>query len=318
MPKIRARRKDSGYMLLLLMVAVAMLTITMLGVARNYRREIQRDREVEMIHRGEQYARAVQRYYRKYGTYPTSIEQLLGVNNIRFLRKKYKDPMSPDGEWKLAHPTDIKLTPAGGLTPAAGTVTGAATAPANAVDTGANANSTSQSAFGTSQSTGSTSQSAFGTSASGINQNTDSTSTSTTGATPTSGNNLAQGTGALGSSMGGTGTNSNAANPVLGGGPLLGVVSKQTTEGIHSFGDKTKYSEWYFIYDPTQDKGQLLVGPYNPKMFVGSANSGLGNSNKGSSAGGQPTTPSSGSPTTPSVTSPSMNTPSSSTPSTTP
>ena len=42
-------------MLLVLMLAVAVLTITMLGVARNYRRSILRDREVEMIHRGEQY-----------------------------------------------------------------------------------------------------------------------------------------------------------------------------------------------------------------------------------------------------------------------
>ena len=51
-------RSDSGYMLLFLMLAVAVLTITMLGVARNYRRSILRDREVEMIHRGEQYERA--------------------------------------------------------------------------------------------------------------------------------------------------------------------------------------------------------------------------------------------------------------------
>ena len=35
-----------------------------------------------------------------------------------------------------------------------------------------------------------------------------------------------------------------------------GVVSKAKTEGIHSFGDKSKYNEWFFIYDPTQDTGQ--------------------------------------------------------------
>ncbi len=52
-------------MLLVLMLAVAVLTITMLEVARNYRRSIMRDREVEMIHRGDQYARAVKRFYAK-------------------------------------------------------------------------------------------------------------------------------------------------------------------------------------------------------------------------------------------------------------
>src|ERR1035437_3870894 len=91
------RRNDSGYMLLFLMIAVAVLTITMLEVARNFRRGIIRDREVEMMHRGDQYARAVKRYYKKNGNYPSSIEQLEQTNKIRYLRKRYKDPMSPDG-----------------------------------------------------------------------------------------------------------------------------------------------------------------------------------------------------------------------------
>src|ERR1700687_688414 len=100
---------DSGYMLLFLMLAVAVLTITMVGAARNYRLGIHRDREVEMIHRGTEYARAVRKYFHKFGRYPNSIEQLENTNNLRFLRKKYKDPMSPDGECKLAHITDISL-----------------------------------------------------------------------------------------------------------------------------------------------------------------------------------------------------------------
>lgn len=283
-------------MLLFLMVAVAVLTITMLGVARNFRRGIQRDREVEMIHRGEQYARAVRRYYHKFGSYPVSIEQLQSSNNLRFLRKKYKDPTSPDGEWKLVHPTDIKLKAGGGLTPAAGTVTGTATA--NPGDTGTNASSINQNTTSTNQNT---KGSAFGANGTG------------------SPSNAAQDTGGPEGGVGGTGgagTNGNAANSVLGGGPLLGVVSKQTTEGIHSFGDKSKYSEWFFIYDPIQDKGQLLVGPYNPNMFVGTANSGLGTPNKSPSGSGQLATPDPGSSMTPSPTTPSS-TPTPTLPSTT-
>ena len=102
-----SRRSDSGYMLLFLMLAVAVLTITMLGVAHNYRRSILRDREVEMIHRGEQYERAVRRYYKKNGSYPVSIEQLEDTNKIRYLRKRYKDPMTPDGTWQIVHLTDL-------------------------------------------------------------------------------------------------------------------------------------------------------------------------------------------------------------------
>jgi type II secretory pathway pseudopilin PulG len=104
-----AARRQAGFMLLLLMLAVAVMTIMALRVAQSYRHRIQRDREVEMIHRGVQYARAVKRYYRKFGVYPTSIEQLEETNKIRFLRKRYEDPMATDGKWKIAHLNDIKL-----------------------------------------------------------------------------------------------------------------------------------------------------------------------------------------------------------------
>src|SRR6266511_1077862 len=90
-----SRERQSGYMLLLLMLAVAMLSITMLSVATNYRQSIRRDREVEMIHRGAQYVRAVRLYCRKNNSsYPPSIDRLLETNKIRYLRKRYKDPMT--------------------------------------------------------------------------------------------------------------------------------------------------------------------------------------------------------------------------------
>jgi hypothetical protein len=62
--------KESGYMLLFLMLAVAVLMITMLGVARNYRRSIVRDREVEMMHRGDQYSRAIKRFTKRTAATP--------------------------------------------------------------------------------------------------------------------------------------------------------------------------------------------------------------------------------------------------------
>jgi type II secretory pathway pseudopilin PulG len=228
LPRNASRRSESGYMLLVLMLAVAVLTITMSEVARNYRRAVQRDKEVEMIHRGEQYARAIQKFYKKNHTYPLTLEQLENTNNIRYLRKRYKDPMSPDGEWKIAHQADIAtLKGVGNLTPppvagAGGAAAGAAAAAAQAT-----------------------------------------TTTNIITSTPT------QGTGSSAGSS--AGTSGNSSNPVFGGGPVFGVVSKMTTEGIHSFGDKTKYSEWFFVYIPTQDTvaGRLLVGPYNPNLVVG-------------------------------------------------
>jgi type II secretory pathway pseudopilin PulG len=285
--RIRTRRagnqcKDSGYMLLFLMIAVAVLTIMMLGVARNYRRGLIRDREVEMMHRGDQYSRAIKRYYKKNGTYPISIEQLEKANNIRYLRKRYKDPMSPDGAWKLVHLTDITLKAGGGLAPAAGA--GAQTA-FGAV--GASAiGGASSSAFGSASSSAiGQANSASGTPDTGAATGATTAGTTTAGTTDAATNSGATTLTTTSTTAGGTGTSNNAATggQVLGGGPFLGVVSKMKAEGIHSFGDKTKYNEWFFIYDPTQDRGQLLVGPYNPNMFLGaSSGTGLNPTNSGS------------------------------------
>jgi type II secretory pathway pseudopilin PulG len=290
--------KDSGYMLLLLMLAVAVLTITMLGVARSYKRAVQRDREVEMIHRGEQYERAVRRFYIKNSRYPVSLEQLENMNKTSYLRKRYKDPMSPDGEWKLVHATDVKLTATGaqpvttgtGTQPADGSQPGTQTGSQTGQDTGSSStggNAGAGNTTGGGATTGNNSGSAFGNSGSSGTGNSGSAfgNSGTSGGGTGSGiGNSTQGSSAFGNSSGA----GNAANgQVLGGGDVYGVVSKSKKEGFHIYGEKGKYNEWFFIYDPSMDKGQLLVGPYNPKMFVGTANSGLG-SGTGTTGTGAP------------------------------
>ena len=37
------------------------------------------------------------------------------------------------------------------------------------------------------------------------------------------------------------------------------------------FNKKTHYNEWYFIYDPTTDRGGLISSPYTGKVFAGAA-----------------------------------------------
>jgi type II secretory pathway pseudopilin PulG len=244
-------------MLLILMLTVAIMTIAMLGVARNYRRSIIRDREVEMIHRGEQYERAVRLFYRKFSRYPNTLEELENTNKIRFLRKRYKDPMTKDGTWKLAHLTDVTLKGSTGLATAA-VATGATTSPFQANNGDLSSQATADAAAAVAAAAANPNQSTGG-------NTTDSSSTSTASGT-TGASNFS-----LGSATGsGTGTNNAANGQVLGGvvGGVLGVVSKSKKEGIHSFNDKTHYNEWFFVYDPGQDKGQLPVGPYNPNMYL--------------------------------------------------
>src|SRR4029453_11987731 len=76
--------------------------------------ELKRDREEEMVHRGVQYTRAVRAYYRKFGGYPPSIDLLESSNNLHFLRKRYKDPVTGE-DFKFLHVTDVKLTLGGSI-----------------------------------------------------------------------------------------------------------------------------------------------------------------------------------------------------------
>jgi type II secretory pathway pseudopilin PulG len=118
-----------GYILLSLMLFFALLAITALAIAPSITFQVQRDREEEMIHRGVQYSRAVRRYFKKFGRYPTRIEDLENTNNLRFLRKRYKDPITRQ-DFKLLHFGDVKLTMGAGIAGAATIAAGVGGGPA--------------------------------------------------------------------------------------------------------------------------------------------------------------------------------------------
>ncbi len=101
-------RRDRGAMLLAVLFMMAIMVITALAVAPAFLQQAKRDREEELIHRGTEYARAVKKYYKKFGRYPANLEQLENTNQIRFLRRRYKDPLAKDGQWKLLRAGDIQ------------------------------------------------------------------------------------------------------------------------------------------------------------------------------------------------------------------
>ena len=107
--RFRRRASQSGYILMVILFLMVLLIVGMLATAPAIKTQIQRDREQEMIHRGAQYSRAIKKYFKKFGRYPGTLDQLENTNNIRFLRKQYKDPMSPDGKWRLLHVGDVKI-----------------------------------------------------------------------------------------------------------------------------------------------------------------------------------------------------------------
>src|SRR6202142_4593878 len=113
-PNDHRRRSERGYILLILMLFVALLAIAAGALAPSVVFRARRDREEEMIHRGVQYSRAVRRFVKKTGRYPSRLEELENTNNIRFLRKRYKDPITGK-DFKLLHVGEVQLASAAGI-----------------------------------------------------------------------------------------------------------------------------------------------------------------------------------------------------------
>ena len=127
---IRTRaRGQQGYTIVTVLFLLAVMGLALAAAAPRLARQLQRDREVETIHRGKQYARAVKMYYKKNGGYPPNVDALTkstGLGNIRYLRKKYLDPMTGKDDWKPVQVGQNKAPTAMGFfgKPLAGTSTG--------------------------------------------------------------------------------------------------------------------------------------------------------------------------------------------------
>lgn len=104
---------EDGYMLLTVLVMVFLVLLALSVAAPKVAKEIQRDKEQEALQRGLQYRRAIQLYYKKFGAYPTDIKQLEKTNEIRFLRKRYTDPITGKDDWRLIHMGEAKVPPLG-------------------------------------------------------------------------------------------------------------------------------------------------------------------------------------------------------------
>ena len=92
---------EQGFMLLGLIVAIALILIALSVAASKEAFSLRREREVESARRANQYVRAIQLYYKKFGRYPASIEQLENSNNVRYLRQRYVDPLTGKADYRL-------------------------------------------------------------------------------------------------------------------------------------------------------------------------------------------------------------------------
>ena len=77
-----------------LLILMAVMAVAMTAALPAWSTLARREREAELVFRGEQYARAIMLFQRKYaGTFPPSVDILVDEH---FLRKKYKDPITND------------------------------------------------------------------------------------------------------------------------------------------------------------------------------------------------------------------------------
>jgi type II secretory pathway pseudopilin PulG len=294
---IRPHRKPSeeGYILVVVIFMLAILMIALTVAAPIVKKDIQRDRELETMHRGKQYARAVKLYYKKFGAYPPNVDALVKTNEIRFLRKKYIDPTTGKDEWKIIHFGEQKTQTLGffgqPLTGAGSTLAG----------TGPMGGSTG---IGGPAGIGST----FGSTDSGTGTTANpGTATGTAGTAGSSTNASNNGTGSSGSDIGGTNSNDTSGSSTtgtgltgqtFGGGGVIGFSPNSPKQSILVYKKKNHYNEWEFIYDPLADQimmqggnagaiGQPIGGTTTPIGGPGmGGNSGFGNPAGGTNSGG--------------------------------
>ena len=97
------RNPESGFAVLMIYSMAVVIAIMLFMHIPRVAFEAQRDKEQLLIDRGEQYSRAIQLYVRKFNKFPPDFEALNNTQNLRFLRRKYKDPMTGKDDWRIIH-----------------------------------------------------------------------------------------------------------------------------------------------------------------------------------------------------------------------
>lgn len=291
----RSRQGEQGYILLAVVFLTVAVLVALSVAAPKVAADIQRDREIEMVHRGQQYVRAIKMYYKKFGAYPPNLDALVKSNDIRFLRKRYKDPMTGKDDWKLIHFGENKTPSYGFFGQAIGGAGGSTLAgvgPQGNTGAGGLFSGNGSNGSGSSGSISGSDSNAQNGAQTGTPVGTDPNAGGSTD--PNAGANGANGTSGASGTAGGTnpgggafsggfGSSSNASPLTIGGLGIIGVESTNPKLGILEWKKKKHYNEWEFWYDPNADR-----------MMVSNNTGAIGQPAGSSGFGSQGNTPGSG------------------------
>lgn len=246
-PSRNKTRNQRGYILLSIMLLITLMLLTLTIELPRIKQQIKREKEEELIHRGNEYRSAIRKFFRKFGRYPLSIDQLENTNNIRFLRKRYKDPFTGKDDWRLLHPGEVQVNALNQGVAAPGQPIGQTT-----------------SNIGQPTSFGAGGPASFGSSP---NPSTSiSPGTSPGGPQPISGQtdpNQGQNNAGLTSASnmpGAQGPGGLSSGTQPGMGPIIGVSSISKLESIKEINGKNHYNDWQFVYDPRLEQQTLQPG----------------------------------------------------------
>ena len=293
---VARRPREAGYVLLAVLFMSFLLAISLSVAASRMASDIERDHERELIQRGLQYQRAVQLYYRKFGAYPPTIDALVKTNDVRFLRKRYKDPITGKDDWVPIHFGEAK-TPILGFfgQPLAGAGAGGASSIGGVGPSGGNSNAgASMASAGNSTSSGFSLGSGMGGATSGPGGAAGNGPGGAAGSSPTGGSSFG--------SNSPSDFGSSGSSQTFGGAGIIGFKIPSNKLAILEFKKQKHFNEWEFYYDPMAEQflsgnaalGQPIptAGSTSATAFGGSSTSGAVPGAAGSSGFGS--SPSSG------------------------
>ncbi len=252
-----ARRPAQGYMLMGVLLMLSMLILVLATAAPRMTTQIERQREKDMVFRAKQYVIGIQRYYHKFGAYPPNLDRLKETNGVHYLRQAWRDPMTRNGKWFFIHYGQVPTGMMGG--PGAPANPGLAGTPGGNLQPGGMMLAGDMTPAGGSQNS---KNGEFGANLPGNSMYQGANNSGLVIETFAS-TNLNLNHGPQKPTGFGACRSRNQTGNVIGGGPIIGVASRDHEPGILEMGGHARPCKWAFIYDPSKDK-TLHVMPGSP------------------------------------------------------
>ena len=101
------RNRERGIVFIWVLVGLFVMAILLMAAVQPASLVARREKEKELIFRGEAYCEAIRQYQQEHGgAFPTDLKDLMkpGPKKLRYIRRLYPEPFALDGKWGLLAP----------------------------------------------------------------------------------------------------------------------------------------------------------------------------------------------------------------------